>query len=147
MNRSIIQILCVDDDTDSCELIDHLLTYKENGCVLTPVASPVEVLNLIKNRSFNLYIFDYLLPEMSGVELCRNIRLVDAETPIVFFTAKAYPDDRENAIRAGATAYLIKPNDLVKFKQTINGLLARRLSPEDKFNYSQNVSLPLTTSG
>lgn len=130
MDSCDVHILCVDDDTDSCELIEHLLTYKENSYFLKTVSSPGKALNLIKKQSFDLYIFDYALPEMSGVELCRYIRSHDTKTPILFFSAKAYPDDRETAILAGANEYLVKPNDLDRFKESVKRLLAQRSKAE-----------------
>lgn len=137
MSSSNIHILCVDDDTDSCELIDHILTYKEKDYVLTCVSSPAEALDLINGRPFNLYIFDYQLPEISGIELCKGIRLTDTKTPIIFFTAKAYPDDKENALQAGATEYLVKPTDLARFKETIKKLLAEKAARETLRDYSE----------
>ncbi len=134
-----IHILCVDGDTDSRELIEHILNYKEKEYILTTVSTPCEAIDLIKIHSFDLYIFDYQLPEMSGVELCRHIRLTDRKTPVLFFTAKAYPDDRETAMQAGASDYLVKPNDLERFKETIKQLLGKRLPAETILDYSENA--------
>jgi CheY-like chemotaxis protein len=136
-----VHILCVDDDTDSCELMDHLLTYREKDYILTAVSSPAEALNLIRQQSFDLYIFDYQLPEMSGVELCRRIRRTDAQTPILFFTAKAYPDDRKTAMQAGANEYLVKPDGLVNFKETVRRLLGKTLPLETGISFEEKSTL------
>ncbi len=108
----ISNILCVDDDADFCDLITVMLHYADKKYQLTTVSTPHEALNLLTHKSFDLFMFDYNLPNMSGVELCRHIRSSDAKTPIVFYTGTSRLSDRRAAFDAGASAYLIKPNDL-----------------------------------
>jgi DNA-binding response OmpR family regulator len=50
------------------------------------------------------------LPDGSGLDLCRQIREFDRDTPIVFYSAAAYEIDKNQAINSGAQAYLIKPS-------------------------------------
>lgn len=83
---------------------------------------------------------------MSGVELCRHIRQSDIKTPILFFTAKAYPDDREAAMQAGASAYLIKPNDFDKFKETVKRLLDKAIPAGSPIDCSENINLQLLSN-
>ena len=116
-------ILVVDDDKDTRELIEFLLRQEAKGYDLTIVGTAEEAVDLIADRSFDLYIFDYKLPEMSGIELSRYVRRSDNKTPIIFFSAMAYSRDKENAIKAGATEYLVKPNDLDKLAATVNRLI------------------------
>jgi DNA-binding response OmpR family regulator len=52
---------------------------------------------------------DSWLPDRSGVELCRSIRRFDPHTPVIFYSAAAYARDIEDALRAGAQDYHIKP--------------------------------------
>jgi CheY-like chemotaxis protein len=65
--------------------------------------------------------------------LCRAIRLFDPSNPIIFYSALTRDSDLEAAMRAGAQAYLIKPNDLDKIEPTIKRLVgagrAMRSSP------------------
>lgn len=68
-------------------------------------------------------MFDFNLPQMSGVDLCRHIRATDSKTPIVFYTATSQQSDRSAAMAAGASAYLVKPNDLENIVPTIENLL------------------------
>lgn len=117
------RILYVDDDKDSRDLARVLLDYSNTGCTFTSAESAEEALLLIEKESFNLYIFDYRLPEISGIELCRRIRRFDADTPILFFSATARPADVTEGIKAGANVYLVKPNDLEKLLVTVRRLL------------------------
>ncbi|HXG83249.1 MAG TPA: response regulator [Pyrinomonadaceae bacterium] len=116
-------ILCVDDDKDFCDLITVMLRYADTDYKLTAVATPQEALDLLAHKSFDLFMFDYNLPHMTGVELCRRIRSTDSKTPIVFYTGTSEDDDRRAALEAGANAYLIKPNDIDNIVATIKNLL------------------------
>jgi CheY-like chemotaxis protein len=78
-------ILYVDDNKDSCELAAVMFNCLDLDCVLIPAGSAEEALLLIEVEPFDLYIFDYRLPGISGVELCRHIRQYDSDTPIMFF--------------------------------------------------------------
>ena len=116
-------ILCVDDDHDFCELMTAILHYADADYKLTSVATPREALDLLKHQTFDLLMFDFNLPQMSGVELCRQIRITDQATPIVFYTGTSQPGDRSAALAAGASAYLVKPNDFDNIVPTIENLL------------------------
>ena len=117
------RILCVEDNVDSTELIKFLLECEDENYAVTTAASAGEALNLMAENSFDFYIFDFKLPLMSGVELCRSIRETDKTTPIIFYTAMARPADRAAGLAAGADEYLIKPNDLDRLAKTVKLLL------------------------
>ncbi len=117
------QILCVDDNDDSCEMISLMLHSANENCRVTTASSASEALKLIAEKRIDLYILDFRLPEMSGIELCRRIRQTDTTTPILFFTGMAREIDGKNALEAGATRFLVKPNDLDILTQTVEELL------------------------
>ena len=117
------RILYVDDDRDACELISLMLHLEVPGCEVTAVSTAYKALTIIKDEPIALFILDYILPEMTGVELCRLIRRTDAQTPILFYSAMVRAVDREAAMTAGATEYLIKPDDLNGFTATVRRLL------------------------
>ena len=122
-NSTNPRILYVDDDRDACELIGLMLSLEVPGCEVTAVSTVPKALAIIKKEPLALFILDYVLPEMTGVEMCRLIRRTDAQTPILFYSAMARAVDREAAMTAGATEYLIKPDDLDKFTATVRRLL------------------------
>lgn len=130
MQSASRNILFVDDDADSCELMNMMLVCAGVDYKTTAVATAREALNLMAQESFDLLIVDYKLPEMSGVELCRSIRKTNHKTPILFFTGMSRDADRELAITAGANSYLIKPNDLDKFADTVKRLLSENRTIE-----------------
>src|SRR5215471_18668527 len=99
------RILLVEDSKDArgiaaFVLEEYALSYARNFD---------EGLRLARLGYFDLYILDDWLPDGSGIELCRTIRKFDPHTPILFCSAAAYERDIEDALRAGAQDYLVKP--------------------------------------
>jgi len=123
------RVLCVDDDEDACEMLTVLLKYSSIDAIC--VESAEEAWELIKVDNFDLYLLDSWLPGLDGFELCRQIREVDPDTPILFYSAAAYDADKRKGIEAGANAYLTKPEVHV-LVQTILNLVedaAKALAP------------------
>lgn len=127
------RILYVEDYQDSCELVSMLLAVEKCDYNFSIANTAREALDLIGKQSFDLYILNYRLPEMSGVELCRRIRQTNSVTPILFFTGMARPADRHVAMAAGADEYLVKPDNLDKITTTVKRLLLRSLSSTERF--------------
>lgn len=114
-------ILCVEDDQDSYELLQFVLE-NEDFQVMSCNTSE-EGLRLAKQKNFSAIILDNRLADISGVEICRQIRAYDQRTPIIFYSASAYPKDRELGLAAGANDYLVKPNDFERITGTIKRLV------------------------
>jgi DNA-binding response OmpR family regulator len=121
MRTTNTRILCVERDSDTCLLLAVMLGLTSYDIVC--VSTVAEGLALARGERFDLYLLDGLLCDGTGVELCRSIREFDPVTPVVFFSAQAEERHRQRAIEAGATAYLIKPNDLDVLAGTVSGLL------------------------
>lgn len=126
-----MRILGVDDDADSCEILEVLLTNDDARYRVTTVSDAFEALEMLGKEPFDLYILDYRLPEMSGIDLCRTIRLLDRRVPIVFFSGMSYERHKSAAFHAGATEYLVKPNDLEILTETVRKLLNRNSAASD----------------
>jgi CheY-like chemotaxis protein len=124
------RILYVDDDPDSCILMGLLIQQYNEDYGVIAVGTVQKALNLMSDLAFDLYILDYRMPEMSGVELCRLIRQTDSETPIMIYSAMSRETDREDALQAGATAYLVKPNDLDRLNETVEQLMNKKYQSE-----------------
>ena len=92
-------------------------------CQTATATTAAEALELIGRERFDLYLLDNWLPGGSGVELCRKIRESDTSTPIVFYSGAGLDSEREEALAAGAQAYLIKPGDAAALVETVRRLL------------------------
>jgi DNA-binding response OmpR family regulator len=114
-DRERKRILLVEDHEDARAIVKfNLVEYK-----LSCARDVDEGLRLARRRYFDLYILDNWLPDGSGVELCRLIREFDPHTPILFYSAAGYTRDIQEALHAGAQAYLLKPANFDALKQAV----------------------------
>lgn len=106
--NSVIQkkrILSVEDDADSCELLEFVLADYE-----VVFASGIgEAVRLFQNGNFHLCLLDNWLSDGAGIELCLKIRILNEAVPIVFASGIGHKNDIQKALDAGAQAYLVKP--------------------------------------
>ena len=112
-------ILCVDDDTDTCELLQFVLDEYD----FVSAHSVEKAFGLIESRRFDLYIFDNWLPDGSGIELCRKVRELGFEAPIIFVSGVAQTKDVQEAIGSGANKYLTKPCEPDLLKKIVKELV------------------------
>jgi CheY-like chemotaxis protein len=111
----------VDDNEDTCLMISVILG--QTGYQVTTANSITEGLRLAKTRAFDLYILDLWFKEGSGLELCRQIRALDPTTPIVICSADVYQSVQQQAIDAGAQAFVPKPTEFNQLIKTLSELL------------------------
>ena len=115
------RVLCAEPHEDTCSLITMLL--EEQGHEVVAAKSVAECVGLAGNERFDLYMLDDEYIDGTGLELCKRLREMTPQTPILFFSAQAFSRDREMALSAGANAYLTKPDDLFEIVQTVNSIL------------------------
>jgi CheY-like chemotaxis protein len=126
MTKSFHRILCIDNDDNSCEIIRRKLNRADKNYSFTAVSTPGEALDYIEKQSFDLFIIDYLLPGMSGIELCRRLRQSDGETPVIFFGRQTDESALKSAFKTGADEYLIKPDGLEAIEEKVYQLLIKK---------------------
>lgn len=121
------RILVVDDDPEVARSIEASLRKDYRVFV---VYSGVEALKEARRHQPDLIVLDVLMPDMDGLETCRQLRLDPAlaNVPILFLTALGRPEDKIAGFRAGADDYLTKPFNLEELNLRIRAIL-RRLSP------------------
>lgn len=83
-------------------------------------------LRLFKSGGFSLVVSDVILPGMNGFELCREIRKLNPDVPVLMLTALGSTDDKLDGFDAGADDYMVKPFDFRELAARINILLKRR---------------------
>ncbi len=119
------RILYVEDHEDTRDLVTFVLRGRDYEVSEAPT---VEVaMRFVQSEKFHLYLLDSWLPDGSGIDLCKKIRQLDPYTPIIFYSAAAYENDKTLAMGAGAQGYLTKPasfNDLCE-------LVARLIEGQD----------------
>lgn len=100
-------VLCVDDNEDTLSMLSLIL--RQEGLEVTTAETVQDALNLSRVLSFDLYVLDSWFREESGIALCRQIRELDGESPIVVYSGAATLSDRAEALAAGATVFVPKP--------------------------------------
>ena len=115
------RILCAEPHVDTCNLITALLARQGHRVVSARTIG--ECLELVERDGFDLYMLDDDYIDGTALELCKQLRRRTPETPILFFSSRAFQRDRELGLEAGASAYLTKPNDIFEIVQTVNAIL------------------------
>ncbi len=116
------RILCVDDNEDTCIMLTIFLN--QSGYEVVTTNTITEGLNVAQDEHFDLYILDLWFKDGSGLELCQRIRAFDQLTPIVICSADVYPAVQQQAIEAGAQAFIPKPTEFDLLQRTLTKLLA-----------------------
>ena len=118
-------ILLVEDDPD----IRYLVCYKllHAGLAVQAVTDGPAALDHARRNRPDLVILDVLMPRMSGLEVCRELRATPgtAGVPIIMLTARARSQDLEQAYAAGATDYVVKPFSPRELLHRVETMLAR----------------------
>ncbi len=115
------RILCVDDHRDTSEMLQLLLSQEDYEVVTA--LSMEEALELSKRESFDLYVLDKRLPDGTGLDLCEQLSKLTPLVPCVLYTGDAYETHRQEALRAGADAFVAKP-DIDALIDAVRELLA-----------------------
>ena len=82
----------------------------------------------IHHEDYDLVILDIMLPEKDGIEVCREIRRLNINLPVLMLTAKHSTDDKITGLDSGADDYLVKPFDFKELLARIRALLRRPTS-------------------
>jgi DNA-binding response OmpR family regulator len=114
--------LIVESDDNSVELLRLYLGYADH--LVKAADTCGECLQLARTERVDLYLLGDGCEDGDIFELCRNIRALDSNTPIVLCSADASLANRARGMSAGAQAYLTKPCELEELRQTIGCLIA-----------------------
>jgi DNA-binding response OmpR family regulator len=135
MDNTTISILVVDDEQ---KIIEVIKTYLENiGYKVHTANNGKKALDLFESIKPSLIILDLMLPDMSGEQVCKNIRK-KSRVPIIMLTAKVSEDDLLTGLDIGADDYITKPfspkqlvarvNAVIRRSQDDSGLLSNIIS-------------------
>ncbi len=128
MAKPHVQILLIEDDEDDYILAEDSLTHLPEWQVeLTWASNAEDGMALLDSQHFDLCLLDYQLGKVTGIDVLKQIKDRDINTPVVMLTGQADKAIDEAALFAGATDYLLKSDvDSGRFVRTIRYALARR---------------------
>jgi two-component system KDP operon response regulator KdpE len=119
---SAASILVVDDEPQLRRVIRTLLTAK--GYEVSEARSAAEALERIRAAKYDLALLDINMPEITGIEVCRQVR-EHSEMPIIILTVRSAESDKVEALDAGADDYVTKPFGAQELLARIRAALRR----------------------
>ena len=119
------RILVVDDSPLTCAALRQI--FEEDGCEVETVSDGRVALERLRTRSFQVVITDYLMPEMTGIELLTAVRAEKIPCGVVFLTGHGDPELALKAMRAGADDFVAKPCEPDRLRLLVHRTLERRV--------------------
>jgi DNA-binding NtrC family response regulator len=124
MLKEQLKILVIDDDSSIRNMLAIVLK-KQNFEVMT-AENGKTALDKLKKNQFNLIISDIKMPDITGIELLKKIKVLNEQIPVIMITAYASTQDAIEAMKLGAEDYITKPFNLDELKIVIDRALHRQ---------------------
>ncbi len=117
------KILVVEDELSIRSFVS--LNLKKKGYLVPEAETGEETLRLFYRESFDIILFDLMLPGVDGFEVCQEIRKINQTVGIIMLTARTQEKDKIDGLIIGADDYLYEPFSLVELEARIFSLLRR----------------------
>ncbi|OXM16226.1 response regulator transcription factor [Paenibacillus herberti] len=117
------KILIADDDAHIRELITLFL--RSEGFEIIEARDGAEALSIVENEQIDMVILDIMMPLLDGWELCREIRRINADIPLLMVTAKGESAHKVKGFQLGTDDYVTKPFDPLELVMRVKALLKR----------------------
>lgn len=133
MNQTTV--LVTEDDSDILELITYSL--ESEGFRVHGARTGMDALSILSDESVDLAVLDVMLPDMSGIELCRRMKREERleSIPVLFVTAKDEETDKLIGFKVGADDYLCKPFSPKELVARAKALVKRSKGGKDRFAF------------
>ncbi|MBH8561733.1 response regulator transcription factor [Nostoc sp. CENA67] len=132
-------ILLVEDEVKLARFLE--LELSSEGYKISVAHSGIAALTLARELSPDLAILDWMLPELSGLEICRRLRATNINIPVILLTAKDEVSDRVAGLDAGADDYVVKPFSIEELLARIRAHLRRTQEPDQDILQFEDLSL------
>ncbi|MCP6757517.1 MAG: response regulator transcription factor [Fischerella sp. CENA71] len=132
-------ILLVEDEVKLARFVELELTTE--GYQVSVAHDGITGLTLARESSPDLAILDWMLPGLSGVEICRRLRATGSSIPIILLTAKDEVSDRVAGLDAGADDYVVKPFSIEELLARIRAHLRRTQETDEDILQFEDLKL------
>lgn len=129
-------LLIVEDNADIASLIQ--LHAKDIDCAADIAPDGKQALAMFKQNDYELVILDLMLPEVDGLEVCRQLRATASYVPILMLTSKSSELDRVLGLEVGADDYITKPFSIPELMARIKGQFRRNEALQSKDKTQSN---------
>jgi DNA-binding response OmpR family regulator len=117
------KVLLAEDDLDFADVLKQYLELYNYH--ITWVKEGEEALSLFQKETFDICVFDVMMPKMDGFTLAEKIITINPETPFVFLTARKLKEDKLKGLQLGADDYIVKPFEADELVLRLNNILKR----------------------
>jgi two-component system, OmpR family, response regulator len=118
-----VRILVVEDDQRLARFLERVLA--EEGYSVDRCLSGADAVTQARAIGYDVLLLDWMLPDLDGIEVCRQLRRSGSMVPILMLTARDQVSERVLGLDAGADDYLVKPFEVEELLARINALLRR----------------------
>lgn len=118
-----MQILLVEDDLRLGKMM-RLLLMKQNN-VVTWLTSGEDAIDYAATNRYDIILLDWMLPDVQGIDILKQLREQHITTPIIMMTAKGELEDKISGFETGADDYIVKPFEFEELNMRINALHRR----------------------
>ena len=152
-----VRVLVVEDEARMAALLRRGL--REEGLVADVAATGADALRCVEATPYDVIVLDVMLPDSSGLEVCRRLRRDDIWSPVLMLTARNAVADCVRGLDAGADDYLVKPFSFAELLARLRALIRRcggerptvldvgdlRLDPAGRRVWRAGIEIGLTT--
>jgi len=117
------RVLVIDDEPNIRELVQVALNF--HGCAVATGATGQDALQLADAYDPDLIVLDVLLPDIDGFEVCRRLRSVANDVPVIFLTARDATADTVTGLTIGGDDYITKPFSVEALVARVRAVLRR----------------------
>lgn len=132
-------ILLVEDEVKLARFVE--LELSSEGYQVSVAHDGMSGLTLARESTPDLAILDWMLPGLTGVELCRRLRATGSKVPVILLTAKDEVSDRVAGLDAGADDYVVKPFSIEELLARIRAHLRRTQETNEDILQFEDLSL------
>jgi two-component system phosphate regulon response regulator PhoB len=131
------RVLVVDDESDVTELLQYRL--EQEGYRVATLNDPLGFVVKVREFEPDLMLLDIMMPELSGIQLCRIVRAdpLMKDIPVIFLSARGEVEDRIKGLEAGAEDYVSKPFNTNELLLRISKMLKRSGAPSQPSGQSR----------
>jgi len=127
-----MKILIVEDEPKVASFIKKGL--EENNYVAEVAYDGTLAEKLVRSNNYDLFILDIIIPGINGLELCKRLKDINSNIPVLMLTALGTTDDKIIGFEAGANDYLVKPFEFRELLARVKVLLKKPDQPQNKVN-------------
>lgn len=143
MKRECVHIIIIDDNEELLYVLQKLLKdaqYHVDTAVNLEAGS-----KSLSEKKYDLILLDWMLPDGSGVEFLKDLRLKKLQTPVLLFSSKNQVEDKVEALDVGADDYLEKPFSNIELLARIRALLRRESTQKQTILHVGNITVDFSS--